>query len=48
MVFGSSCGWSKATEFNVSATSDTLLPDEDEVVDVSSGKSMEGDMRFVG
>lgn len=44
MVFRSLFGWSKATELNDSATSDTVLRDEDEedVVDVLSGKSMMG------
>lgn len=38
MVFRSLFGWSKATELNDSATSDTVLRDEDEedVVDVLS------------
>lgn len=38
MVVGSLFGWSKATELNVSATSDTVLPDLDDVVDALSGK----------
>ena len=48
MVVGSFCGWYRATEFKVSATSDTLLSVENDVVDASSGKSMMGGIMFIG
>lgn len=48
MVFGSFFGWSKATELNVSATSDTVLPDQDDVVDMLSGKAMVGGVLSFG
>ena len=42
MVFDSSFGWSKTTEFNVSVTSDTAVSDENDVVDTLSGNTLEG------
>ena len=48
MVFGSLFGPSRATELNDSVTWDTVLPDEDEVSDVSSGKAMVGGILSAG
>ena len=43
MVFGpSSFGWSKTMEFNVSVTLDTVVSDENDVMDALSGNTMEG------
>lgn len=42
MAFGSLVGWTRATELNVSATSDTVLSEKNEVVDVLSRKAMVG------
>lgn len=48
MVFGSLVGSSRATELNDSAISDTVLSDEDEVSDLSSGKAMVGGILSAG
>ncbi len=48
MVFGSLVGRSNATELKDAATSDTVLPDEDDVSDMSSGTAMVDGILSVG
>ena len=47
-VFGCFFRWSKATELNVSATSDTVISGANETVDVLSEKTMVGGILSVG
>ena len=42
MVVGSSIGWIRATELKLSDTSDTVLSDEREVVELLPGRGMVG------